>query len=127
MSDEERKKIYAETRADLLKRQLSNAENYDKAILSVATAALGFSLVFLKEIAPIYIAKKFFLIEISWFFLVLSILATLLSFLSSQQAIKKQLVIAEEYYIKNNNDIINKKNWFSIVTDYLNLVSAVFL
>ena len=36
-----RLKLYADARADLLKRQLSNSENADRAILSVSTAALG--------------------------------------------------------------------------------------
>lgn len=123
---EEKKKIYAETRADLLKRQLSNAENYDKSILSVATAALGFSLVFLKEIVPISIAKDFYLIKISWLFLILTILATLISFLSSQRAINKQLLYAQEYYLNSNDDFLNKKNWPAIVTDWLNWGSAIF-
>jgi len=54
MSDlSERQRVYERTRDDLLKRQLSNAENFDKAILSVSTAALGFSLAFLKDIVPL--------------------------------------------------------------------------
>lgn len=127
MSDvEERKKIYAETRADLLKRQLSNAENYDKSILSLATAALGFSLAFLKEIVPISIAKDFYLIKISWFFLILTILVTLISFLSSQIAINKQFFYAKEYYLNSNDDFLNKKNWPAILTEGLNWASAIF-
>ncbi len=50
--EDERKRLYSETRTDLLKRQLSNAENYDKAVLSLATGVLGFSLVLLKDIVP---------------------------------------------------------------------------
>lgn len=127
MSDvEEKKKIYAETRADLLKRQLSNAENYDKSILSLATAALGFSLAFLKEIVPISIAKDFYLIKISWLSLILTILVTLISFLSSQIAINKQLFYAQEYYLNSNDDFLNKKNWPAILTDWLNWASAIF-
>lgn len=53
-ADQERHlKLYADARADLLKRQLSNSENADRAILSVSTAALGFSLAFLKDIVPL--------------------------------------------------------------------------
>jgi hypothetical protein len=42
--------MYSEVRQDLLKRQFSNAENFDKAILSLSTAGLGFSLAFLKDL-----------------------------------------------------------------------------
>ena len=92
----------------------------------MATAALGFSLVFLKEIVPISIAKDFYLIKISWLFLILTIFATLISFLSSQRAINKQLLYAQEYYLNSNDDFLNKKNWPAIVTDWLNLGSAIF-
>jgi len=47
---ESRSKLYREYYAELLKRQLSNSENADRAILSVSTAALGFSLAFIKDI-----------------------------------------------------------------------------
>lgn len=38
---EERKSLYAETRKDLLLRQLSNSERYDNAILSLSRVKLG--------------------------------------------------------------------------------------
>src|SRR6266849_4563171 len=93
--EEERKKLYSELRAELFKRQLSNAENYDKAILSLATAVLGFSLVFLKDIASIANAKEVWILQISWFFLALTIVSTLSSFFTSQAGISKQLKYAE--------------------------------
>jgi hypothetical protein len=63
---EERKRLYSETRKDLLNRQLSNAENFDKAILSLSTAGLGFSLAFIKGIVPIRGATYLFLLYFSW-------------------------------------------------------------
>jgi hypothetical protein len=39
--------------SDLLKRQVSNSENYDRAILSLATLFLGLSFAFLKDIVPV--------------------------------------------------------------------------
>ena len=58
----EKLKLLAETRADLLKRQLSNSENYDKAVISLSTAFLGFSLAFLKDLVPIHRAEWFWLL-----------------------------------------------------------------
>ena len=92
-----RLKLYAEARADLLKRQLSNSENADRAILSVSTAALGFSLAFLKDIVPLQEAVFPNLPYLSWALFTLSIVLTLLSFFSSQKAIDEQLVLAHRY------------------------------
>ena len=49
----ERQRLYEEYRKDLLARQLSNAQNFDKAVLSLSTAGLGFSLAFIKDIIPL--------------------------------------------------------------------------
>ena len=59
-------KLLAETRADLLKRQLSNSENYDKAVISLSTAFLGLSLAFLKDLVPIQRAEWLWLLYGSW-------------------------------------------------------------
>lgn len=64
---DERQRIHSETRQDLLKRQLSNAENFDKAILSLSTAGLGFSLAFIKDILPLSNAAHLILLHVSWF------------------------------------------------------------
>ena len=50
----EKRRLLTETRADLLKRQLSNSESHDRAVLSLSTVFLGFSLAFLKDFAPIH-------------------------------------------------------------------------
>lgn len=56
MTDEEvqkeKRRLLSEARADLLKRQLSNAENYDRAILNVSTAFLGFSFLAAAQALP---------------------------------------------------------------------------
>lgn len=72
-----RLKLYADTRSDLLKRQLSNSENADRAILSVSTAALGFSLAFLNDIVSLQGAMLFYLPYVSWALFVLAIVVTL--------------------------------------------------
>ena len=41
--------LYVKEEADLSKRDLSNVENLDKAILSLSSAGLGLSLVFIRR------------------------------------------------------------------------------
>lgn len=122
-----RLKLYAEARADLLKRQLSNSENADRAILSVSTAALGFSLAFLKDIVPLQEAIFPYLPYLSWALFALSIVLTLLSFFSSQKAIDEQLVLAHRYYIERDEDAIMLRPTSAKLTDILNKSGAAFL
>ena len=122
-----RLKLYAEARADLLKRQLSNSENADRAILSVATAALGFSLAFLKDIVPLQDAAFGFLPYFSWALFVLSIVVTLLSFFTSQKAIDDQLQLAQRYYIERDEAAAQVRTTFAVLTDRLNKAGAVLL
>jgi hypothetical protein len=122
-----RLKLYAEARADLLKRQLSNSENADRAILSVSTAALGFSLAFLKDIIPLQEASSPYLPYVSWALFVLSIVLTLLSFFTSQKAIDEQLVLAHRYYIDRDDDAATLRPNSAKLTDILNKSGAAFL
>ena len=127
-SDQElRLKIYAEARADLLKRQLSNSENADRAILSVSTAALGFSLAFLKDIVSLQDAALGFLPYLSWALFVLSIVVTLASFFTSQKAIDDQLQLAHRYYLEHDEASASVRPSFAVLTDRLNKAGAILL
>ena len=122
-----RLKLYAEARADLLKRQLSNSENADRAILSVSTAALGFSLAFLKDIVPLREAVFPNLPYLSWALFTMSMVLTLLSFFSSQKAIDEQLALAHRYYIDRDEDAVERRPSSAKLTDILNKSGAAFL
>jgi len=77
-----RQELYKNTREDLLKRQLSNSERLDNAILTLSTGMLALSFAFIKDIIPIKIAVYPWLIKTSWWLLGLSIVLTLLSFVA---------------------------------------------
>jgi hypothetical protein len=122
---DERQRIHSEVRQDLLKRQLSNAENFDKAILSLSTAGLGFSLAFLKDIVRLSTADHMILLLVSWFLFGTAIVSTVLSFMLSQSGINKQLEFADKYYADREEEYLTKKNWQGIATTYLNNVAGV--
>lgn len=127
-SDQElRLKLYADTRSDLLKRQLSNSENADRAILSVSTASLGFSLAFLKDIVSLQDPAFPFLPYLSWALFALSIVVTLLSFFTSQNAIDEQLALAHRYYIDRDEAAAVLRPKYARVTDTLNKSGAALL
>lgn len=121
-----RLKLYADARADLLKRQLSNSENADRAILSVSTAALGFSLAFLKDIIWLNNTEWNLLLYLSWAFFVFSVIVTLVSFFTSQKAIDEQLEIAHKYYIECDAAIQIRPKCAKI-TEMLNKAGAILL
>lgn len=120
-----RQELYAKTRDDLLKRQLSNSENADRAVLTVSAAALGFSLAFIKDIVPLGTATYTALLYWSWICFVLAIIITLASFFTSQYAINAQLVLAERYYLLNEEDALKARPRLATITDRLNMAGAV--
>ena len=126
-NQELRLKLYAETRADLLKRQLSNSENADRAILSVSTAALGFSLAFLKDIVSLPEASFPCMPYLSWASFTLAIVVTLVSFFTSQRAIDEQLLLAQRYYVERDDTAASIRPRQATVTDMLNKAGAVLL
>lgn len=128
MSDEERKKreeLYAETRKDLLTRQLSNSERFDGAILTLSTAALGLSLAFIKDVVSFEKAQVTEWLIVSWWLFGCAIVSTLLSFIASQLGIRKQLRYAEKYYLNEKIEYLNKRNIPARATDFLNYASAI--
>jgi hypothetical protein len=130
---EERKKIYSEYRDHLLKLRFSNSENLDKAILSLSTAGLGFSLVFIKDVVPLEKVGYICLLHLSWYSFAFTIVTTLFSFIVGKWAIDKQLDFAEKYYLERKEEFLNKTNWPNKITVIINFFSvslfigAVFL
>jgi multisubunit Na+/H+ antiporter MnhG subunit len=99
-------------REDLLKRNLSNTENYDKAILTLSSASLGLSLALVKIIVPADEAEFFWMLYSNWALLVLSIFSSLSAYLISNKALEKELSKARSYYIDNDESAFDIKNGY---------------
>jgi hypothetical protein len=115
----ERKTLHETLKAELFKRQLSNSENFDKAILTYSSAGLALSLGFLKDFVPILCAKAAWLLYASWVLFLAAIVITILSFIASQRGIAKQMIISERYYLKMDDSALNETNFFAQCTDWL--------
>lgn len=116
---EERKKVHADLKAELFKRQLSNSDNFDKAILTYSCAGLALSLGFLKDFIPVTRANASWLLFLSWTLFVVAVVVTLFSFISSQLGITRQLEINERYYLRMDDSALSEKNFFARLTDWL--------
>ncbi|EGR1181158.1 hypothetical protein AABF50_004589 [Vibrio parahaemolyticus] len=78
MSDDIRQKMYDELRDELYKRELSNSESFDKAILSLSSAGLAISLTFIKSIVSIDSAIFVYWLYASWVCFGVAIISTVL-------------------------------------------------
>ena len=116
--------MYETLKNELYERQLSNSESFDKSILSLSSAGLVISISFIKDIVPIELASGLLYLKMSWVLFCAAIISTILSLMSSQLGIDKQLTIAREYYIEKNDDAISKKNIYSKITNWLNWSSG---
>ena len=123
--DEDTKRIYSETRKDLLIRQLSNSEAYDKAILSLSSALLGISLAFIKDIIRSGAACHKEFLYYSWYLFALSIVLTLISFMMSNLGIKRQLKYAQRYYLEGKAEYLKKRSIYARLTDFANILSGI--
>ena len=127
--DDEHQRLHDALRDDLFKRQLSNSETLAKAILSLSSAGLGLSLLFLKysgksDLDAIEKVVDVHLLYRSWGAFFLTIGLTLVSFVTSQIGIKKQLKLNQRYYLERDEKVIKEKNWWALFTPLLSYSSV---
>ena len=128
MNNKERQELHDALRDDLFKRQLSNSEMLDKAILSLSSAGIGVSLVFIKTkgAEDNFQFVNLHFLHWSWMAFLFAIVITLISFIVSQYAIKKQLKRNKQYYLEYKEEVIKKKNHLAWITFLLSHLSVLF-
>lgn len=119
--------LFDKFRDDLLARELSNSEGYDKAILALSSASLGFSLTAIKFIVPIDTATHIWLLILCWALLVLSVIFSLSAYLISNKAIHTQLNNARDYYKNGIEDAFIRRNIYASINTFLNQVTGLLL
>ncbi|MDO6761911.1 hypothetical protein [Agarivorans sp. 1_MG-2023] len=110
--------MFDKLRDDLLSRDLSNTENYDKAILTLSSSSLALSLTVLKFVVPFNTATHTLLLKSAWVLLAISVICSLCAYLISNKAISVQLNNARDYYKNCIEDAFSKKMYLllSIIT-----------
>lgn len=89
---------YTAERKDINETALKISERFDKNILIVGGGALAVSLTFLEKIAPNPSIGYLWILGVSWFFLVVSILTHLMALAYGQRAIRRQMEILDNDY-----------------------------
>ena len=117
--------LYVKDEEELSKRELSNVENLDKAILSLSSAGLGLSLVFIRNVVELTEASHLWLLHLSWGMFILAIISTLSSYLFGQSALNKQRDFNEKYYfLEGDEDAGQQMPLASKITYWLSYVSV---
>lgn len=118
--------IYLEERKLLIEAQRVSSQQFDKHVLTLSSAFLSLSVAAIKYLFPQAIILKKEILIMSWMLFSASILSTLISFLSSQNAYKRQIQITEDYYIRQDEKALGAKNKWSTFTTILNYCSILF-
>ena len=121
-------KVYLEERKSLVEAEFEGSRLFDKAILALASGAFGLSLTFIRQIVPNIKSGTIFMLICAWIGFCISLLSTLISFLTSQLACSKQRKILETEYFKNHSSHDKKatlKNKASVCTYWLNILSII--
>lgn len=127
-ANNERRQLHGEYRSDLLKRELSNSENFDRSVLSLSSALLAASIAFIRPSDVGVGTHHAAILAWSWAALAVAIVSTMVSFLVSQRAINRQLKLADDYYLKNQEDALTAVNGLAKWTERLNIFAgAAFL
>jgi len=113
LHDEYRKKVWEDTK--------SGTENFDKYLLTFSSGALGLSLAFIKDVAPIGQAVWIPSLFVSWVAFLLCILVTLISFRISILALEAMVPHLDDFYLKGNAEAFNKhrENWLTKAVELL--------
>jgi hypothetical protein len=113
LHDEYRKKVWEDTK--------SGTENFDKYLLTFSSGALGLSLTFIKDVAPIGQAVWIPSLFVSWVAFLLCLLVTLISFRISILALEGMLPHLNEFYLNSNAEAFDKhrESWLTKAVEWL--------
>ncbi len=121
----ENKRIFEAARDHLDQASLKNSEQLDKAILTLSSAGLALSLTFPNTLVDFAKANNIWVLEISWLLFTISIISTLVSFLTSASAISVERDHIYKYYIEGKDEYEKTSNRWGIITYYVNRLSVL--
>jgi hypothetical protein len=118
-------KQFLEERKLLIDAARESARTFDKAVLAFGSAVFGFSIAFVKDIAPKPYPDTLPWLGASWVLFAIGLLAILLSFLFSHRACMFEIEVGGEALGKR--DYTRKRNPWSLATNFCNVSCVAFL
>jgi hypothetical protein len=122
--DKRRRDLYDEHRRQTWQDIQSSTDNFDKNLLAVSTAALGFSVAFIKDIAHLPTAAWHPVLYASWICFAACIVITVFSFRLSVTALNKHLEYLQQYYENRNEEFLAKKSAAALTLDIFTWAAA---
>lgn len=117
---EQAEKLYDLHIKELHRRYLSNVENYDKALLTLSSSTLGFSLLAIRYIVPWETADLLGMLILAWFLMGISVITSLIAYRIGNEAINEEEKKATDYYLKGVEEAIERKNPYKKWNRWLN-------
>ncbi|MCC7006132.1 MAG: hypothetical protein IT497_05755 [Ottowia sp.] len=102
---------------EIFTRQRLNAEDFDKSILTYASAGIAISITLLTTIIPFKVASYLGYLYLTWASFLSAIVATISSFYTGNKGLDEQL----EFILQNQN----KQSFWDGCTHVLNMISGV--
>ncbi len=127
MDADNQEKRYLEERAIYIELQKNSSNLLDKYLLAIGMGALLLSVTFIEKIVPQPQAWTLYILLFSWVLLIASVLLTLISFYTSEKAIRKTIEILDLEYGAEAGDKIDDNNKYSKITERLNFFSIASL
>ena len=121
-------KVYLFERKLLVDVFLQGFHSFDKAVLTLSAGAFGLSLAFLSQIAPTIKSGTLSFLILSWIFFSVSIVCTLISFVTSRSGYYREIEELNERFRSGQIDQYGKArivNRSFIWTKWLNGISLV--
>ncbi len=123
--DDIRIEVYKSFTDDLSKRQMKDAEMYDKSLLTLSSAFLGLAVTFTKDVVPLANARWLFLMYGSWILFAMTIIITIFSFIYAQFIHNKLIKWAGDYILDGKQELKNKGERLGYRILYLNSFSGL--
>jgi len=120
--------VFTEERLRLLNARLEQSSSFDKLLTTLSVTAFGFSVGYIELIRPSPVNCPSWLLA-SWACLFASLLAVLVSFLTSQRACTRQVDITEQVLLSDSRtptDSVPRNGW-AFATAALNMTSFLSL
>lgn len=115
------KEAYDKGCEDLYKRQLSNNENFDRGILTLASGGLALTVTFVGNLKTVHSIP---LLVFCWLAFFVAIVSTIVSYLVSQHAIAVQLGLLKKYHKDRDDSAQAARNHAAEMTEHLAKLSA---
>jgi len=124
--DKRRQVLYDEHRKQTWQDIQTSTDDFDKNLLTFSSAALGFSVGFIKDIARLPSAVWHGVLYTSWISFSACIVITVFSFRLSAVALNKHLEYLREYYENKKEEYLTKKSTAGVLIDWCTWSAALF-